>query len=217
MSAHHPIGEPAELAALYAVGAFTPAETTAFEEHLATGCERCEAELRALDPLVAALYATIGPVPPAPERRSELLARVAAGDAEPPDVASGALPPLPDPQVWREWGGDDLALDVVIPQAATAGWEPTGIDGVEVRRLFVDRANDRMTALVRMAPGTAYPQHVHNGPEECLVLDGDLHAGHHAFRAGDYQRMAPGSHHGIQSTEGGCLLLIVSSLSDEID
>jgi hypothetical protein len=34
--------------------------------------------------------------------------------------------------------------------------------------------------------------------------------------AGDYQFAAGGSEHRVQSTEGGCLLLIVSSQDDEL-
>jgi anti-sigma factor ChrR (cupin superfamily) len=81
----------------------------------------------------------------------------------------------------------------------------------------MDSARDRMTCLVRMAAGTAYPRHIHAGPEECLVLEGELRVGDEMLRAGDYQRAAPGSHHPVQSTDRGCLLLIVSSLSDELE
>ena len=73
-----------------------------------------------------------------------------------------------------------------------------------------------MTMLVRMEAGSSYPQHIHDGPEECYVLQGDLRVGDEVLGRGDYQRAAPGSRHGIQSTENGCLLFIVSSLTDEI-
>jgi hypothetical protein len=46
-----------------------------------------------------------------------------------------------------------------------------------MRLLFVDRDHSRCTALVRMAAGATYSSHVHNGPEECFVLEGDLHVG----------------------------------------
>lgn len=135
-----------------------------------------------------------------------------------PTSPGRAAPPVPAaPQVWRRWDSDAESADVIIRAAARDGWEETGIAGVAVRRLFVDRDRNQMTALVRMAPGTAWPKHVHDGPEECLVLEGDLHAGEHVFHTGDYQRMSPGTHHGVQATEGGCLLLIVSALTDQHD
>ena len=99
-----------------------------------------------------------------------------------------------------------------------ARWESTVYDGVEVRRLFVDEKADRVTMLVRMAPGASYPPHRHAGTEECYVLSGDLRVSDHlVMRAGDYQRAPAGSHHGVQSTENGCLLLVRCSLHDEHD
>ena len=104
-----------------------------------------------------------------------------------------------------------------IPTAKLDGsWEDTGVNGVQVRRLFVDPPRNQMTMLVRMEAGSSYPQHIHDGPEECYVLQGDLRVGDKVLRSGDYQRAAPRSRHGIQSTENGCLLFIVSSLTDEI-
>ena len=85
-----------------------------------------------------------------------------------------------------------------------------------MRRLFVDRPNNRMTAMFRMAPGTDYPEHVHNGFEECYVLEGELHVGDDiVMHAGDYQRADGGSEHARQWTERGCVLLVSTSMSDE--
>lgn len=201
----HAVGDPEELAALFSAGAMTGEQMSEFERHLRTGCERCQAELRKLDLAVDELYRAIEPVPPPPAVRAALLARVAT---PPGDSAN--------PQIWREWPSDASAAGLLIRRAAEAAWEPVGIEGISIRRLFVDRQRDQMTMLVRMAPGTAYPRHVHHGPEECLVLEGDLRVGDAVLRAGDYQRAAPDSQHGVQSTDGGCLLMIVSSLSDEL-
>jgi hypothetical protein len=49
------------------------------------------------------------------------------------------------------------------------------------------------------------------------VLQGDLRVGPTLhMRAGDYQRVEKGHQHPVQSTDGGCLLFIVSSLHDEL-
>jgi anti-sigma factor ChrR (cupin superfamily) len=55
---------------------------------------------------------------------------------------------------------------------------------------------------------------VHGGPEECYVLEGDLRVDDKTMGQGDYQFAPEGCEHSVQSTEGGCLLLISSSLSD---
>jgi anti-sigma factor ChrR (cupin superfamily) len=211
MTTEHPVGDPGELAALYTAGALDPAECTAFEEHLAAGCARCTAELKHLAPASAALTACIPNETPNPAIRDALLRRVAADSAAAGSAAESAS------QVWRNWHGDDLQEGLFVLRAAQGAWEETGVPGVRVRRLFVDRERDQMTCLVRMDPGTAYPGHIHRGPEECLVLEGDLRIGDDVLRAGDYQRAALGSRHGVEATQNGCLLFIVTSLSDEIE
>jgi anti-sigma factor ChrR (cupin superfamily) len=67
-----------------------------------------------------------------------------------------------------------------------------------------------------MDRGTSYPPHRHADVEECYVLQGDLRVAGRVLRAGDYQRADRDSVHGVQSTENGCLLLIVSSTDDEL-
>ncbi len=246
MSHEHSIGDPQELATLYVAGALTADEAAAFERHLHEGCPRCRVELHQLDAVVEDLCTSTALVTvdaalkqrvinrvegrvdhaassrvghaaaahatshvPAAHEDEETLSAHGAGE-------TGSAHAQPNPQVWKRWQGDQAATDWFIRRRDEGAWEETGITGIQVRRLFVDPARNQMTALVRMAAGTAYPRHIHDGPEECLVLDGDLWAGDVEFHQGDYQRMTPGSRHDVQSTKEGCLLLIVSSLSDEI-
>ena len=204
----HFLGDPSELAALYAGGALTYEERVQFEEHLATGCPLCQAEINRLNSVLAALYAATEPIPVPPEIRARLIQRIASA---PPAGAASPLRPRLD-EVPAD--GGQPAQDLVIKRAAEATWESTEIPGVQIRVLFMDRANNQFTALVRMAPGTSYPSHIHSGPEECLVLEGDLCGGKEVLHAGDYQRAPAGSCHGVQKSEQGCLLLITSSLTD---
>ena len=85
-----------------------------------------------------------------------------------------------------------------------------------MRQLFVDRKQRSATMLIRMDAGASYPGHRHGGLEECYVLEGDLHHDDRVMRAGDFEVVSEGSRHGRQWTEGGCLLLIRSSLDDEL-
>ncbi len=200
--------ETSESAALYAVGAMTREETLAFEARIVDGDLPVTDELRALDAVTRALGALVPEIEPSSKTREAVLRRAVAGEDD-----GGSH------QVWREWESSRFDADALFTLAASAGeWEDTGIEGIEVRRLFVDRQANRMTAMFRMAPGTSYVPHVHDGPEECYVLEGDLHVGEDlVMRAGDYQRAPAGSRHPVQRTEGGCLLLISSSLHDETD
>ncbi|MFO0840463.1 MAG: cupin domain-containing protein [Phycisphaerae bacterium] len=203
--AHDPtLGTPDELAACYLGGAMTPGEIEQFERHVAGGCEACARELAAFGPVVTALSASIAVAPPA-SVRTRLLERAGAATQTP-----GA------DQIWKRWRPETAIENLVIRRAGDTPWEETGVAGVRVRRLFMDEKRDQFTALVQMDPGASYPRHVHNGPEECLVISGDLHVGDTVMHAGDYQRAGVGSHHVVQRTERGCTLLIISSLSDEV-
>jgi anti-sigma factor ChrR (cupin superfamily) len=160
-------------------------------------------------PVTALLLGAVRPVAPDPKTRQALLARLAA------QPGSAAASPLRE----RVLGEDTRGAppnSLVLKRASEASWESTAVAGVTIRTLFVDDANNHFTALVRMAPGTSYPRHIHSGPEECLVLEGDLRVGEDVImHVGDYQRAPTGSCHGVQSTEQGCLLLITSSLTDQ--
>jgi len=75
--------------------------------------------------------------------------------------------------------------------------------GIETRRLFGEK-----TLLVRMAPGTVFPEHQHSAAEQCLILEGSIRAGPITAYAGDYTYMPKGSSHPPLISETGCTLLI---------
>lgn len=164
----------------------------------------------------------IGPVlTPPPSLWNRVVERVRRSDPRiQPDEAPPASVNAPNStQVWKGWANDaPRAVPDFTFLAAGDGsdFEPTAVAGIEARKLFVDAEGDRVTMMVRMRPGAAYPPHVHAAAEECFVLSGDLTVGSVKMRAGDYQRAAVGSTHGVQSTENGCVLLLVSSLHDEL-
>jgi putative transcriptional regulator len=193
--------EPCTQAELYALEALAPPERMAFERHL-TACARCAAETRALSAVVADLGLAAPAVAPPAGLRQRLLAELAREGA-----GAGT-------QVWKSWRPMPAAGAAHVVRAADSPWEATAIAGIEVRRLHADPANDRVTMLVRMAAGTAYPPHRHGGPEECFVLEGELQVGEEL--RSDYQQMAAGEVHPLQSTATGCLLLISSSMRDEL-
>ena len=198
------LGDPGDLAALYAAGALTGPEYEAFEAHLVAGCAICVAEVEAYGPAVAALAEAAPPRAPGGHVRAALLRRVA-------EAGPGASP-------LRELVLAELAdttAETIIRTPAQGPWQETSVPGVQLRVLAVDRVRNQFTALARMAPGAAYPRHVHSAPEDCLVLEGELLVGGEVMRAGDYQRAPAGSAHGVQRTETGCLLFITSSLTDE--
>jgi anti-sigma factor ChrR (cupin superfamily) len=202
-SAPHPDAESLEAAALHALGALSPEEARGFEAHRA-GCASCAREEAAFREVLAETARAFAEEPPA-NLKARLLARLSSGPAEPQET-----------QVWKRWAPPPEAGGLRLVRSGEGSWEPTAAPGVSVKRLSVDPGRRSVTMLVRMEPGSSYPRHRHAGAEECYVLQGDLKAGEDVLHAGDFQRAEAGSLHGIQSTEGGCLLLIVSSQDDEL-
>ena len=80
--------------------------------------------------------------------------------------------------------------------------------GVDRRRL--DRKhthNDRVTTIVRYAPGSHFSSHVHTGGEEFLVLEGVFEDDYGQWPAGSYIRNPPQSSHTPGSTDG-CTIFV---------
>ena len=67
-----------------------------------------------------------------------------------------------------------------------------------------------------MKAGTTFPDHRHRDTEEVFVLEGDLRIGSEVLHAGGYCRAEAGTSHRGVSSEMGCLLMVRSSLEDEI-
>jgi len=79
-----------------------------------------------------------------------------------------------------------------------------------VSRRMLDRIGDevaRATTIVRYAPDSRFPAHVHGGGEEFVVLDGVFQDEHGDFPAGSYVRNPPTSRHTPGSAQG-CTIMV---------
>ena len=187
-----PTDEVVEQLSLYALGLLDEPDAAEIEAHIRGGCSFCGTELGELQN-AAAMIGTAAAVAPPPGLRDRVLA-------------------IPSPQVWKHWQSRG---DLHTVRCGEGEWE-TVVPGVHVKQLYVDRTRDLATMLIRMDPGASYIPHRHNAPEQCFVLEGDVRDGDDRFEAGDFQCKETGSTHGAQTTDKGCLLLVVSSLSDEL-
>jgi anti-sigma factor ChrR (cupin superfamily) len=101
----------------------------------------------------------------------------------------------------------DFAERVVVrpdAEAFVASPRP-GVD-----RLMLDRIGEeiaRATSLVRFAPGSDFPFHVHGGGEEVFILDGVFEDEHGRYPAGTYLRDPVGTAH-APFTKEGCTLFV---------
>lgn len=201
-------------AALYVIGSLSDDEARSFRQHLGD-CAVCRVEVEALEALPGELLELAPSVPPPAGLWQRVLERAREPEMR-PDPRTVRADGSKATQIWKAWNDAPGAPFTYVEQR-DSGFEPTNVPGIHARKLFVDPAHDRVTMLVRMEPGAAYPGHRHSGPEDCYVLQGDLVIeGERTLHGGDYVRAAPGSVHGVQSTRNGNLLLIVSSLGDEL-
>ena len=93
---------------------------------------------------------------------------------------------------------------VTVPDASDE-WIETG-PGNWIKVLRSD--SETMSMLVRLSPGSTFPQHYHPHDEETYVVDGETWFGDIHLKAGDYHLAPKGTTHGEVRTDTGCVLLI---------
>ena len=88
-------------------------------------------------------------------------------------------------------------------------WHKSPSDGVE--RLYLERDDGGesavATSIVRFAPGSKFDEHVHDGGEEFIVLEGTFSDEFGSYPKGTYVRNPMGSSHNPYS-DSGCILFV---------
>ena len=178
-----------ELLSLYAVHALPAADVALVEAHLAA-CADCQRELEALRPVVDEALATwpIDVLRPSPSLWDRLAGRIEADTGHRPAAPSSRRSTEP------EW-----------EQAAPGIW---------CKLLATDAAQQRVSMLVRLEPGVAYPPHQHAGVEELYLLDGELWIDDRKLYPGDYNRAEPGTGDQRVWSETGCTCVLLTSTAD---
>jgi DNA-directed RNA polymerase specialized sigma24 family protein len=88
--------------------------------------------------------------------------------------------------------------------------------GIECKLLATDTERDRVSMLVRLAPGGTYPAHTHAGTEELFLLEGELWIDGRQLVPGDYNYGAPGAGDERVWSETGCSCVLVTSTKDRL-
>jgi quercetin dioxygenase-like cupin family protein len=102
---------------------------------------------------------------------------------------------------------DDLATWAHVPFAHTPF---TPSPEAKVARKMLERDGEevaRATSIVRYAPGSAFPEHVHERGEEFIVLDGVFADEHGSYPKHTYVRNPPGSSH-RPGSKGGYTIFV---------
>jgi ChrR Cupin-like domain len=175
-------------ALLYALQTVPSNEVPIVEEQI-SACADCRRELVALGPVIDSFPAW----PTDVLRPSGLLwGRL----AERIGLETGGQPLSSEPPAWTE------------PEWAEVS------PGISVKMLATDTKRDRVSMLVRLAPGVDYPPHRHANVEELYLLDGELIVDDKKLYPGEYIRAASGSTDKRVWSETGCTCVLITSPND---
>ena len=129
-------------------------------------------------------------------------------------LGTAADGPAPAPAV-----RDRLMTSILGPSRYTqtadeADWLDSGIPGLTLRILALDRERDVVTMLIRGEPGARYPSHRHTKPEECYVLRGTVIIEGRVLGPGDFHHADAESEHSEIYTVDGAEVLLVAGATD---
>jgi len=116
-------------------------------------------------------------------------------------------------RIAAETGGEPLLPPA--PRPGEVEWEQVA-PGISCKLLATDTERDRVSMLVRLAPGTDYPAHRHAGVEELYLLHGELMVDDKKLYPGDYIRGEAGSPDYRVWSSTGCTCVLLTSIKDEI-
>ena len=105
---------------------------------------------------------------------------------------------------------------MLIASSDDMPWKPHPIPGIATKTLHVDRDAGFATRLYRIDAGASVPAHFHAGPEELLILSGDLTVHGHEMGPGDYCRADSDTVHHAAKSVSGAVLLVRASIHDRI-
>jgi anti-sigma factor ChrR (cupin superfamily) len=180
--------ERADVTLAYALQLLSASEGVEAEAHIAS-CPDCQRDVQAMRAVVDqfVFWPTDLLRPPV-----SLQAHLALRLAE----ESGKEPVLPSTSQWSE------------PE-----WEQVA-PGIECKLLATDSERQRVSMLVRLAPGASYPPHTHAGVEELHLLDGELWIDERKLFPGDYNYGPPGAGDEHVWSETGCTCVLITSTKD---
>jgi anti-sigma factor ChrR (cupin superfamily) len=181
-------GDYLDLVFLHALQALPSGEVPVVEAHIAA-CAECRNEMEMLRPVIGAFVSWPTDVlRPSTSLWERLARRIAAETGQKPVV------PAPQPRAESDW------------EEATPG--------LSYKLLATDTEKDRVSLLVRLAPGAAYPPHRHAAVEELYLLHGELMIDDKKLYPGDYNRSEPGTADQRIWSETGCTCVLLTSTRD---
>jgi anti-sigma factor ChrR (cupin superfamily) len=172
---------------LYALRALPSSEASIVGGHIAS-CADCRQEFETLRAVVDSFVAWPTDVlRPSTSLWDRLSQRIAA------ETGAG---PVPAPE-----------------RSAEPDWKEAA-PGIAVKLLATDTGRNRVTMLVRLAPGAHYPPHRHAGLEELYMLEGELVVNDKRLYPGDYLRSEESTEDHLVWSDTGCAGVLITSYRD---
>jgi len=109
----------------------------------------------------------------------------------------------------------NIAPGLLLVFAEHKDWQETGVPGVRVKTLYVDKERNYASNLVSMTAGSIYPRHSHADLEELFMLSGEIRLSGHRLKSGDYCRAEPDSIHEEVVATSDCMFIALASLHNE--
>ncbi len=182
--------EHVDRVAIYALGALPKNAASQMKTHL-PGCKECQHELEQLVPVVNRLIDwPIDDIKPAAATLKAVEQRISS----------------------------ETGREIVLPAGRAIGdpeWSQVS-PGIWCKLLATDEEHERVSMLVRLAPGVVYPPHTHAGVEELHLLDGELWIDDRLLFAGDFNRAEPGSSDRHVWSTTGCTCVLITSPKDAL-
>jgi len=179
--------DQAERVPEYVLHALPASEVAVVEAHISV-CPECRQEMEMLRPIVDFFISwPTDMLRPSPPLWGRLARRIAA--------ETGEEPVVPATRQWSEQEWEEVA------------------PGISCKLLATDTERDRVSMLVRVAPGD-YPPHRHTEVEELYLLHGDLWINDRKLYPGDYNRAEAGTAHQRVWSETGCTCVLIASPGD---
>lgn len=85
---------------------------------------------------------------------------------------------------------------MLVKKAVGREWASTDYSGI-VRCLFRNNESGGRSSVVRLARGSRFPRHAHQGSEEVVVLSGTVLIGGAELSQGDYLFTSAGEEHDV--------------------
>jgi anti-sigma factor ChrR (cupin superfamily) len=172
----------------YLLHALPASEVAVVEAHISV-CPECRQEMEMLRPIVDFFISwPTDMLRPSPPLWGRIARRIAA--------ETGEEPVVPTTRQWSEQEWEEVA------------------PGISCKLLASDTERERVSMLVRLAPGGHYPPHRHAGVEELHLLHGELWINDRKLYPGDYNRADAGTTDQRVWSETGCTCVLITSPRD---